>query len=270
MPLLAMCSIKGAPGVTTAALGLAAVADESARVVLVECDPAGGDLTLRHGLAAKPNLVDLASGARGTGGDPAVYASVLQALRIGDRVVEVVVAPAGGAQSRAALPELTRAGQLVLNPPDRLVVADCGRFDGLSHARPVLALADVVAVQVRATADGLAHLREHLGDLFDVVTGRLVVLLAHDGVYPEADVADVLGRYVVEELMGPDDHLSVYGPLPEDRRAAALLSGGLVAGRRWRRLPLLRSLDRIAGELAPLLVVAPQGEDAGSRTEALG
>ncbi|GAA3346539.1 hypothetical protein GCM10020358_57910 [Amorphoplanes nipponensis] len=268
MPLLAMCSIKG-PGVTTAALGLAAVADASARVVLVECDPAGGDLMLRHGLAAKPNLVDLASAARGTSGDPAVYRTVAQALHVGDRVVPVVVAPAGGAQSRAALPELTRAGQLVLNPPDRLVVADCGRFEAMSAARPVLVLADVVAVVVRATADALAHLEEHLGELLDVVTGRLVVLLAHGGLYDGADVADVLGRYVTEELMEPADRLAVHGPLPDDRRAAALLGGDLVAGRRWRRLPLLRSLDRIAGELAPLLVTAPQ-DDAGSRTEVPG
>lgn len=270
MPLLAMCSMKGAPGVTTAALGLAAVADESARVVLVECDPAGGDLMLRHGLAAKPNLVDLASAARGTGGDPGVYTSVVQELRIADRVVQVVVAPAGGAQSRAALPELTRPGQLVLNPPGRLVVADCGRFEALSAARPVLALADVVVVQVRANADGLAHVQEHLGELLDVVTGRLVVLLAHDGVYPAAEVAEVLGRYVAEELMGPEDQLAVLGPLPEDRRAAALLAGGLVAGRRWQRLPLLRFLDRIAGELTPLLTTAPTIHDDSSRTEALG
>jgi hypothetical protein len=263
-----MCSIKG-PGVTTAALGMAAVADASARVVLAECDPAGGDLMLRHGLAAKPNLVDLASAARGTAGDPAVFRTVVQALRVGDRVVEVVVAPPGGAQSRAALPELTRAGQLVLNPPDRLVVADCGRFEALSAARPVLALADVVAVVVRATADALAHLEEHLGELLDAVTGRLVVLLAHGGLYHEAEVADVLGRYVAEELMGSDDQLAVYGPLPEDRRAAALLGGGLLAGRYWRRLPLLRSLDRIAGELAPLLVTAPQ-VGAGSRTDVPG
>ncbi|GIE93890.1 hypothetical protein [Paractinoplanes rishiriensis] len=268
MPLLAMCSIKG-PGVTTAALGLAAVADESARVVLVECDPAGGDLMLRHGLAAKPNVVDLASAARANGSDSAVYRTVVQALHVGDRAVEVVVAPAGGAQSRAALPELTRAGQLVLNPPDRLVVADCGRFEALSAARPILALADVVAVVVRATADALAHLEEHLGELLDVVTGRLLVLLAHGGIYDETDVADVLGRYVAEELMGPVDQMAVHGPLPEDRRAAALLGGGLVAGRRWRRLPLLRSLDRIAGELAPLLAIAPQG-GAASRTDVPG
>ncbi|MER7273502.1 hypothetical protein ABT369_03500 [Dactylosporangium sp. NPDC000244] len=270
MPLLAMCSVKGAPGVTTAALGLAAVADTWARVVLVECDPAGGDLMLRHGLAAKPSLVDLASAARGTGGDPAVYEAVTQELALGDRVAPVVVAPPGGAQSRAALPELTRAGQLVLSPPGRLVVADCGRFEVSSPARPVLALADVVAVQVRATADGLAHVREHLAELLDVVTGRLVVLLGHGGLYGEADVAEVLGRHLAEELMAPDADVTVLGPLPEDRQAAALLSGGLVAGRRWQRLPLLRALQGVAGELAPLLVTAPHDEAAGARAETAG
>ena len=112
----------------------------------------------------------------------------------------VVVAPAGGAQTRAALPELTGTGRAVLTSPDRLVIADCGRLAPGSAAWPLLRLADVVLVMARARTDELAHLREALAELVDVGAGRLVVLLAAGGVYPAADVAEVLSTHVAEEL----------------------------------------------------------------------
>jgi hypothetical protein len=266
MPLVSITYVKGRGGATTAALGTALVAPDQARPVLVECDPAGGDLMHRHRLAARPSLVDLATATRGLpAGTSEVFAAGVQQLCLRDQAVEVVVAPAGGAQTRAALPELTRPGQPTLNPPDRLVVADCGRLEPWSPARPVLAASDVVILLVRARADELAHLREHLADLADLTVGRLLVTLTPGGSYPAADVATVLSRHVAEELAGDPQLLTLGGPLPYDRRAAGVLDGDLVAGRRWRRLPLLAALDRLLGELAPLLLTAPRpGLDARS------
>ena len=48
--LVALCSLKGSPGVTTAALGLAAGWPSAEQPVVVECDPAGGDLLGRYRL----------------------------------------------------------------------------------------------------------------------------------------------------------------------------------------------------------------------------
>jgi hypothetical protein len=268
MALLAVTYVKGRAGATTTALGLAVAAPVEVRPVVVECDPAGGDLMLRHRLAARPSVVDLAAAARGpAAGVGDAFPAGMQQLRISDRRVDVVVAPAGGAQTRAALPELTRPGQATLTPPDRLVVADCGRLDPASPARPVLAVADVVVALAAARADSLAHLREQLADLVDLVSGRLVVLLTPGGGYSAAEVAEVLTRHVVHELARHPDLLTVTGPLPEDRRAAGVLDGELQAGRRWWRLPLLAAYGRLLGELAPLLRTAPRpGID--SRSEA--
>ena len=47
--LVALASIKGSPGVTTAAIALAASLAESHKVLLVEADPFGGDLAPRLG-----------------------------------------------------------------------------------------------------------------------------------------------------------------------------------------------------------------------------
>lgn len=245
MPLLAVTYVKGRPGATTTALGLTAVAPFEVRPVLVECDPAGGDLMRRHGLAAVPSVVDLAAAARNAAGGPEVFTSAAQSIGFRQGEVSVVVAPSGGAQSRAALPELTAAGRAVLAPRDRLVVADCGRLGAGSPVWPLLRLADVVVVMVRARADELAHLREALGELLDAGTGRLLVLLAPGGVYPAAEVADVLTAHVVEELARDPQAVTVVGPLPHDRRGAAVLGGELLAGRRWHRLPLLRACTRL-------------------------
>jgi MinD-like ATPase involved in chromosome partitioning or flagellar assembly len=251
MPLLAVTYVKGRPGVTTTALGLAAVAPEQARPVVVECDPAGGDLMRRLELAATPSLVDLAAAARNTTSAEDAFSAGSQRASVGDVGVPVVVAPAGGAQTRAALPELTRAERNVLRTPEQLVVADCGRLYPGSAAWPLARLADVVVVMVRARADELAHLREHLADLVDIGARPVVVLLAAGSVYPAADVAQVLTTHLVDELARDPGVLSVLGPLPDDRKAARLLGGELVAGRRWRRLPLMRAYTGLLDALAP-------------------
>ncbi|GAB3160711.1 hypothetical protein GCM10027290_67020 [Micromonospora sonneratiae] len=265
MPLLAVTYVKGRPGATTTALGLAAVAPEWSRPVVVECDPAGGDLMRRHRLAAVPSVVDLAATARGAASSGDVFAAASQAVAVREVMVPVVVAPAGGSQTLAALPELTGSGRAVLAAPDRVVVADCGRLGPGSPVWPLLRLADVVLVLARANADEVAHLREHLGELVDAGAGRLIVLLGAGGAYSAADVADVLSTHVGQELARDPEAVSVLGPLPHDRRAAAVLGRELVAGRRWRRLPLMAAYARLWTDLAPYLpAVAPQPADVAT------
>ncbi|GAB1644370.1 hypothetical protein [Krasilnikovia sp. MM14-A1259] len=255
MPLIAVAYVKGRPGATTTALGLAALAPAHARPVVVEADPSGGDLIRRLGLAATPSVVDLAAAARGTTPAEDALAAGTQEAVIGQVGVPVVVAPAGGAQTRAALPELTGAGRAVLTTRERLLVADCGRLAPGPAAWPLLRLADVVLVMARARTDDLAHLREALADLVDVGAGRLVVLLAAGGLYPAAEVADVLTRHVVKELARDPNAIDVLGPLPTDRKAAAVLGGDLLAARRWRRLPLMRAYTGLLDTLAPHLPI---------------
>jgi hypothetical protein len=264
MALLTVTYAKGRGGATTTALGVAVAAPAQLRPVLVEADPSGGDLMRWHRLAARPSVVDLAAAGRGHEPGGAVFAGVVQQLPLGGGLFEVVVGPAGGAQTRAALPELTR--RPLVNPPDRLVVADCGRLEPWSPVRPLLAASDAVLVLTRARADELAHLREHLADLLDLTVGRLAVVLMPGGTYQAAEVADVLARHMVENLGRNPEPLLVTGPLPHDRRAAGVLAGELAAGRRWRRLPLLAALGRLMGELAPLLLTAPES-GVGTGTE---
>ncbi|MBN1173101.1 MAG: hypothetical protein JXA67_13080 [Micromonosporaceae bacterium] len=254
MPLIATIYCKGTGGSTTTALALAAIAPPAWRPVLVECDPAGGDLMRRHRLAPAPSLVDLAAASRTRHADTIeVFTAVERQLRLRHHPVDLVVAPPSGAQTRAALGELTRPGNTTLTHAERLVVADCGRWDPGSPVRPLLAAANVVLVLTRSRVEELTHLREHLADLLDLVSGRLVVLLAPGGTYPPGEVADAIAEYLAGELAADPAAVRVTGPLPADRRAAGILAGDLLPGRRWRRLPLLVSLSRLLEDLAPAL-----------------
>src|SRR6266511_3695352 len=174
--MTAVCYVKSRSGSTTTALGVTALLPEAARAVVVECDPAGGDLTLRHGLrSASPGLVELATATR-TGAaaipDPDgrdVLSRYAQPIHIGDRTVEVVL-------------------------------ADCGRLDFASPTWPLLSMADAVVVLTRGRVEELGHLREHVGELVRQVSGRLVVMLAVGGPYCAADVEGYLHRHLTDVL----------------------------------------------------------------------
>ena len=64
--LIALASVKGSPGVTTAATALAASWPEGRQVLLVEADPFGGDLAPRYAMAPTGGLSSLFAAARRT------------------------------------------------------------------------------------------------------------------------------------------------------------------------------------------------------------
>jgi hypothetical protein len=150
---------KGAPGVTTTAVALAAVWPRP--VVLVECDPAGGDLpyllTAESGeaLTATRGIVSLAAATR-TDSRPDL-AEHLQRIAGGLRVL---VGPATRAQSQALSPSWTAViGAIAGHDAD--VVVDCGQLGpGDDSTRHLVAAADLTVVVARATAPSVAHTRE--------------------------------------------------------------------------------------------------------------
>lgn len=141
---VAVTQLRGGPGGTTFALGLAAVAAEQGAGWLVEADPAGGVLVGRcEQLDGRRSLVDLAfPSAQAPGGPPELAASAAQAL--GN--TSVIIAPE----------QPTRAYECVARPKHRWpanlrhlpgwVVVDCGRLFPGSPAVDVLRYADAVVV----------------------------------------------------------------------------------------------------------------------------
>ncbi len=235
--LIAVCSVKGSPGVTTLAIALAACWPQPVRCVLVECDPSGGDVATRFSLASSPGLVSLAAAARRRT-DPALVWQHTQSLPGG---LPVVVAPPGADQARAALEalvpdgssEFAMFGELAASP-GVVVIVDCGRVDPASAVVPVAWSADAMVVVSRAHADALAHLATRLATV-GRWSRRPALVLTGSG-YPTSAVERELGVPVIARV-------------PEDRRGAAALSGRS-AGRGPSRSPLGRTAVRVAAVLA--------------------
>ncbi len=131
--LLALGSVKGSPGVSTLALALAACWPPPMTRLLVECDPAGGDLAVRFQLPLSPGLISLAAQARGPA-NVKLLAEHAQRLPGGLRVLG---APPGTEQARAAVRTLANAGGIDATD-GAVVVVDCGRLDPDSPALPLV------------------------------------------------------------------------------------------------------------------------------------
>src|SRR5437879_7557315 len=175
--LLALCSLKGSPGVTTTCLALAARWPGPARPVVVECDPAGGDLLARFRLPTSPDLLSLAAACR-RGDDPSLLWQHTQRLPVG---LPVVAGPIGAEQARAALRELTAGrGSGVLrraaDQPGAVVIVDCGRVDPDSPTMAIIRCADAMLMLAHAPDAELAHVAGKLHQAGGWIRTRLLRL----------------------------------------------------------------------------------------------
>jgi hypothetical protein len=169
MPVVAVASAKGSPGVTTFAVALAGVLPGP--VLLADLDPAGSDVWLRHrdraGHPLDPDrgLLSLAAAAhRGT----LDLGDHVQVLAGGLPVLLGLSSPEQVAGLGAAWPHV----ELALAGVAGTVVADCGRCTSAASASPVLRTADAVVLLARGDAASLAHLRERVRAVLELRGGR--------------------------------------------------------------------------------------------------
>ncbi len=241
--LVACVSVKGAPGVTTTALAMAAAwpveADTGVRPVVVEADAAGGDLGARLGRSHVPGLLDVAAAANRA--QPGSVLGAAQELPFG---VRAVLAPAAAVQCQESARLLARDGGRILRggPLDRgTVLVDAGRVADVR--RGLVALADVVVLVAGAGVDALAHVfavREvfaHLGD-------RVVLGVVGPSHYSPGEIASTVG-------------VSSVVAVPWEPRSAAVFSGGACGRLRsgWRRSSLLAAGGELAGKVIALAPV---------------
>ena len=248
--LVAVCSIKGSPGATTLAVACAARWPGGSPPLLIEADPAGGDLAARFRLAPDRGLVSWAAAARRGTAQEAVGAVLTAHAQPLLARFPVIVAPPGAGQTIAALSVLASppASAFTGVANRQVVIADCGRADPESPALPVLRAADLVVIAVRPLPDELSHLAAR-ADLIAGLEGRAGLVLMRGPGYPPGEVADVVG-------------LPVVAAAPNDRHAAAVLGGRATPSRSFSRLPLLRAAEALALELSrmPVRQTLPRGQ----------
>lgn len=247
--LVAIGSVKGSPYVTSLAVALASRWPTPGALV-VEADPAGGDLAFRFGTRREPGLSELAADTRTgrRGGDLAAYA---RPIPLG---VSVVFAPPDQQvdQQSGAVGQATQAIRMVTHncldllraaAARRPVIVDLGRLGWDSPSWPLAAVADVFLLATRPGVEAIDAVQVRRDRLRSVPglrsAPRLVV--AGSPLCTEREIVEVTG-------------FAVAGTVPDDRRAADLLTGRAEPGWGWTRLPFLRA--------ARALAVMFQGESA--------
>ncbi|MEV8320449.1 hypothetical protein AB0Q95_40505 [Streptomyces sp. NPDC059900] len=236
--IVALGSFKGAPGVTTLALALAAAwpAGGGARPVVVEADADGGDLAVRFGLPDSAGLLALAAGAR-HGGTERGAGELDGCAQVVAGSLRVVVAPTGGQQAAPCVTEVAACPSVLRGGGDSagVVLLDLGRLGG-APSEELARLADRVVLVARGEADALAHVAAR-PEWLEAFRPELVVM--GECRYSEADIAQAL------RMEQAQIHV-----LPQDARAAAALVGAAhMTPRRWGRAPLPRAAVALARQL---------------------
>ena len=254
MALIAVAADKGAPGVTTTAVALAAVWPRP--VLLAECDPAGGDLVYRlpsaNGSRLDPRrgLLSLAVAAR-RGLEPGQVWEHAQKLRGG---LDVLVGVTNADQGSGLDPLWGQVGAALAGMPDADVIADCGRISSEGRYYDLLARADAVVMITRASLGDMVRIRDRVSVVDSAVRrrngqGRVSVLVIAN--YKSFSAA--LGE-VKQVLSGGEWPAPILGGIAYEPRSAELLSGEW--GGKLDKSLLIRTAREVAGELSGQLAAA--------------
>lgn len=261
MALIAIAADKGAPGVTTSSLALAAVWPRP--VLLAECDPSGGDLAYRFPDASggqldpRRGVLSLAVTAR-RGMQPDQVWEHVQKLHGGLDVLAGVT----NAEQGAGLNQLWgQIGKVLASLPQADIIADCGRLGAEGPIYDLLAEATTVVLVTRVGVGDVIRLRDR-ASTFAAATesrGRRGFGAAVLAVAEQRTFASALAE-VQHVLRQGNVRATVIGGLPLDAKGAALLNGGM--GGKLGKSPLIKAAQGIAQQLVHTLPPAPHAEAA--------
>jgi hypothetical protein len=233
VPVLALVSAKGSPGVTTAAAALAAVAGPAG--LRPELDPAGGRVPLLAAGPAAWGLVDAAGRLRRAAGADAIHGNAAE-LPPG---VRVLLAPPAGHVADSVIDSGGERWLPSLRAASAEVVVDAGRWEPGQRTAGRITGADLVVLVCRPTVAGIGVARAALGRLRAAARAPVAVVVVGRKPYAPDEIA--------QHLDAP-----LGGAVAWDPRGAANLWGGGVTGR-WLRSSLARSAVATRATLADLV-----------------
>ncbi|MFY7065721.1 hypothetical protein ACOQFV_07655 [Nocardiopsis changdeensis] len=216
--IIAVCSLSGAPGVTTLATALAAIwpAGPLTVPVLVEADVSGGDLAVWHRIEGRPGLVSLVASVRSAADLIQVRQNGVRRALLGHTAelpggLRVLTAPATPHEATPVVDVLAHR-RAVLD--GGVTVLDLGRvMPGTAGAR-LLAHADAAVVTVDGDDPAQLHRVARCRDILDALTEKgAVVGLAVRG-----------NRFTSIEIETTTGH-RVWAHLPHDPTGAGYLRG---------------------------------------------
>lgn len=242
MTVVSICSIKGAPGVTTLACLIGATWPVHRCVLVAEADVSGGDLAARFSLSSRRGWATLSASIRRDGARSPI-AEHLQQLPGG---LDVLIAARTVDVRGATSPEgtaLRSVGRDEAEPWDVLI--DLGRV-GTGRPTPGAWLehSDAVVVVARADAASALQLREQSSALVGACSGPVGLAVIAVGGHGARQLSAFTGIPLICEI-------------PHDPIAAAVASGSDPRARRLQRSALLVASSRLA---TGLLQVAAGGD----------
>lgn len=231
MTVVAICSLAGAPGVSTLVAAIAGAHDSTDDPLLVvEAPPAGGVVTVRHGWPRDVTVASMAVDGEAASG---------MWLNARDWIGQSKIVPADPSPivMRQAQPGRWLTDQLDTAPGP--VVIDAGRIDNSVDQTDLLSGCDHVWVLLEPTPEHVAVCRTvqtYLNKLSADV-GLLVRERPNcPGAHSPAEVVDTIGRQLV-------------GTVPDDERTAWALTGKAPQKRNFRKAPLMRTAATLARRL---------------------
>jgi hypothetical protein len=239
MSVIALTSARGAPGVTTTALGLSLVWPRP--TVLVEADVSGSSSVgagyLRGGIDPSRGLIGAAVAFRSGSLSPDTVRE--QAIALTDDDTRLLVPGLASAHQAGSLTTEVwdRLGSVLL-AVDRAgtdVIVDAGRLGAMSGPDPVLRQAHLVLLVTRTSLGAIASARAWVG--------RLQELLADSTIGPDAAGLLLVGEgrpYRAAEVTKAVG-LPVVATIAHDEPNAQVLSHGSPRGRRFDVSALVRS-----------------------------
>lgn len=233
MTLICLASQKGSPGVSAAALAVAASLrpGPGRRKLLLEADVSGGVLAIRYRQPTEPGLVTLAAAARAGLDDEELWRHTRE-LPGG---LAAVVCPDGADRVQSALAAAgARLGRHLADRRDVDVICDLGRLAPGSPAMELAAESTALLMVARPQAEQLQPAAQRLQALKPEVD-NLGWVLVGDRPHGPVDVETTFGFPVV-------------GVLADDRRTVEAIEAGAVS-RRVRRHPYVRSATSLADTL---------------------
>lgn len=268
--IVAVCSDKGSPGVTTLSMTLGIVWPGDRAVV--DADTAGGDTPFRlwtkdreHRLAPSPSIAELAAAAR-LGLSAAGPLPLSQECSLGVPVVPGMLSADRARPLRGLWPRLAAQSA----DWSGTVIADLGRLQPGNPAVSMAVNAEAVLVVTRVDLEGLARLRERVAELAATVgdpsrertpVGVVVTAPPRHRTFAVQQVRQV--------LLSIGSPVQVVGWLAQDPAGAQALWDG-----RWsRRLAgsdLVRSARTVAESvLATWPALLPHGGQADDEGESV-
>ena len=250
MPVVTLVSAKGSPGVTTAAAALAAAATADTAALLVELDPAGGDLQILTGVAEDPGVV----GAAGELRRDVSPAAIGRHTTVAPPGLPALLAPTAGTMAASVIGSVLDRWGPALRQHGGTVVVDAGRWDATQITARRAGVGDVVAVVCRPTLAGVQHTRQMVDRLRDVARRPVVAVVVGSRPYAPAEVA--------AELDVPLAGAIAWDP----RGASTLWAKGITRswGRTWLAASAATTLNGLLHVvLGPSLAAPAAAADAG-------